>query len=43
MDAAGLGVNGVDVTGVGKYTASGAAAAGKVNVSPPPPAAPPPS
>ncbi|MGY1715965.1 flagellin [Geodermatophilus sp. SYSU D01106] len=33
MDAAGLGVNGVDVTGVGKYAASGAAAAGKVNVS----------
>ena len=34
MDAAGLGVNGVDVTGVGKYTAaSGGAAAGSVVVS----------
>ena len=34
MDAAGLGVNGVDVTGVGKYTAaSGGTAAGSVVVS----------
>jgi flagellin len=33
MDAAGLGVDGVDVTGVGKFAASSAAAAGKVNVS----------
>lgn len=35
MDAAGLGVDGVDVTGEGLYAASGAAAAGKVNVSTP--------
>jgi len=33
MGAAGLGVNGVDVTAVGAYGASAAAAAGKVNVS----------
>ncbi|WP_280138706.1 flagellin [Trujillonella endophytica] len=32
MDAAGLAVDGVDVTGVGKFAASSAAAAGKVSV-----------
>ncbi|WP_448625352.1 flagellin N-terminal helical domain-containing protein [Geodermatophilus sp. URMC 64] len=33
MSAAGLGVDGVDVTGVGKYTASAGAAAGKVSTT----------